>query len=208
MKKRIFVITVSSVLLLSTCVFAENGLQKITAFLRPSLAITLNGQKTDLESPPIMVDGSTYLKLRDVAKLTGVEVYWNAQTQTVELVNVAASTSTMSNFTYVDGDYSATGQYGSLPSSITVNVTLDDDIITNVKVTPHASNPTSLDLQRRFAEAVPAVVVGKRIDEVKVGRLAGSSGTPDGFNAAIELIKEQAKGTDDSDMKTSQSPRG
>jgi hypothetical protein len=30
------------------------------------------------------------------------------------------------------------------------------------------------------------------IDEVKVGRLAGSSGTPDGFNDAIEKIKEKA----------------
>ncbi|MFX3636769.1 MAG: S-layer homology domain-containing protein [Candidatus Pristimantibacillus sp.] len=94
---------------------------------------------------------------------------------------------------YADGEYTATGQYGSLPSSITVNVTLVDDLITSVEVTPHATNPTSLDLQWRFAKAVPAVVVGKRIDEVQVGRLAGSSGTPDGFNAAIQKIKEQAK---------------
>jgi hypothetical protein len=51
----------------------------------------------------------------------------------------------------------------------------------------------SLDLQRRFAEAVPAVLVGKRIDEVHVDRLAGSSGTPVGFNAAIEQIKERTR---------------
>ena len=45
------------------------------------------------------------------------------------------------------------------------------------------------------AEAVgraPDVVVGKPIDEVRVSRLAGSSGTPDGFNEAIEKIKGQA----------------
>lgn len=95
--------------------------------------------------------------------------------------------------TYADGVYTATGQYGSLPSSITVTVTLVDDVITAVEVTPHATNLTSLDFQRRFAAAIPAVVVGKRIDEVKVGRLAGSSGTPDGFNAAIQRIKEQAR---------------
>jgi hypothetical protein len=74
-----------------------------------------------------------------------------------------------------------------------MSVTLVDDIITDVEVTPHATNPTSLDLQRRFAAAIPAVVVGKRIDEVNVDRLAGSSGTPDGFNAAIQRIKEQAR---------------
>jgi hypothetical protein len=47
-------------------------------------------------------------------------------------------------------------------------------------------------LQRRFAEAVPAVV-GKRIDEEHVDRRAGSSSTPVGFNAAIEPIREQAR---------------
>jgi uncharacterized protein with FMN-binding domain len=93
---------------------------------------------------------------------------------------------------YTDGVYTANGQYGNLPSSITVTATLVDSVITAVKVTPHATDPTSLDLQRRFAAAIPKVVVGKRIDEAKVGRLAGSSGTPKGFNAAIRRIKEQA----------------
>jgi hypothetical protein len=63
---------------------------------------------------------------------------------------------------------------------------------TAVEVRPHATDPTSLDLQRRFAAAVPAVVMGKRVDEVNVGRLAGSSGTPKGFNAAIRQIKQKA----------------
>ncbi len=94
---------------------------------------------------------------------------------------------------YADGNYTATGEYGSLPSSIGVSVTLDDDVITAVEVTPHATNATSRDYQERFADAIPAKVVGKPIDEVKVGRLAGSSGTPDGFNAAIERIREQAR---------------
>ena len=94
---------------------------------------------------------------------------------------------------YTDGVYEATGEYGNQPSFITVTVTLEDDKITEVEVIPHATNPTSLDLQERFAEAVPAVVVGKKIDEVKGGRLAGSSGTPNGFNDAIRQIKEQAE---------------
>ena len=91
-----------------------------------------------------------------------------------------------------DGTYTATGWYGSLPSSITVSLTLQKRVVTSVKVEPRATDPASLDLQRRFAAAVPAVVVGKRIDEVRVGRLAGSSGTPQGFNDAIRRIKQQA----------------
>jgi uncharacterized protein with FMN-binding domain len=94
---------------------------------------------------------------------------------------------------YANGVYTATGKYGGQPSSITVTVTLVDGVITAVRVTPRATDPTSLDFQRRFAAAIPTVVVGKRIDEVKVGRLAGSSGTPNGFNAAIQRIKEQAR---------------
>ncbi|PAD37127.1 hypothetical protein CHH48_01520 [Terribacillus saccharophilus] len=76
---------------------------------------------------------------------------------------------------------------------MTVDVSLERNIITEVEVTPHATNETSLELQQRFAEAVPAVVIGKDIGEVEVGRLAGSSGTPDGFNDAIRQIREQAK---------------
>lgn len=92
-----------------------------------------------------------------------------------------------------DGVYTATGTYGSLPSSITVRVTLENGVIRAARVTPHATDPTSLRLQRRFAAAVPAVVVGRPIAKVRVGRLAGSSGTPDGFNRAIEKIRKQAR---------------
>ena len=93
---------------------------------------------------------------------------------------------------YADGTYTATGQYGGLPSSIGVSVTLVDDVISAVTVTPHATDPTSLDYQTRFARAVPALVVGRNIDEVNLSKVAGSSGTPDGFNAAIQQIKAKA----------------
>jgi uncharacterized protein with FMN-binding domain len=93
---------------------------------------------------------------------------------------------------YADGTYTASGQYGGLPSSIGVSVTLVDDVITAVTVTPRATDPTSLDYQTRFARAVPALVVGRNIDEVNLSKVAGSSGTPDGFNAAIQRIKAEA----------------
>jgi uncharacterized protein with FMN-binding domain len=91
---------------------------------------------------------------------------------------------------YADGAYTATGQYGGGPSFITVKATLANGVITAVEVTPHATVPRSLELQRRFAAAVPKVVVGRPIDQVNVSKLAGSSNTPDGFNAAIRQIKE------------------
>lgn len=69
-------------------VYADDGLEKIEAYVRKGLPITLNGNKVELENPPVIVDGSTYLRLRDVAKITGVEVNWNEYTQTVELKDV------------------------------------------------------------------------------------------------------------------------
>jgi uncharacterized protein with FMN-binding domain len=95
---------------------------------------------------------------------------------------------------YADGVYTATGEYGGQPSHITVKATLKDGVITAVTVTPHAYVPRSLELQRAFAAAVPRVVVGKRIDQVRVGKLAGSSGTPKGFNDALRKIRRQAAG--------------
>lgn len=91
-----------------------------------------------------------------------------------------------------DGTYSAKGKYGGQPSFITVTVILKDGVIRSVRVTPHAYVPTSLQLQRRFAAAVPRVVVGRPISGLKVGKLAGSSGTPEGFNDALEQIRKQA----------------
>lgn len=94
---------------------------------------------------------------------------------------------------YADGVYTATGQYGGAPSFITATVTLKGGVITAVSIKTHATVPTSLDFQRRFAAAVPAVVVGKPIDTLRVGKLAGSSGTPQGFNAALDQIRAQAR---------------
>jgi uncharacterized protein with FMN-binding domain len=93
---------------------------------------------------------------------------------------------------YADGEYTATGEYGGGPSYITVTVRLTDGIISNTALQTHATDPTSLDYQRRFSAAVPDVVNGKHISEVRVGRLGGSSTTPNGFNDAIRQIREQA----------------
>jgi hypothetical protein len=87
MKKFIMGLIIGVAITATGSVFAEDGLQKIEAYLRPSLPITLNGQAVKLESSPVMYDGSTYLKLRDISALTGLAVNWNDATQTVELVD-------------------------------------------------------------------------------------------------------------------------
>lgn len=85
MKKFVMGLIVGIAIATTGSIYADEGLQKIEAYLRPTLPITLNGAAVTLESSPVMYDGSTYLKLRDLAALTGLLVNWNDATQTVEL---------------------------------------------------------------------------------------------------------------------------
>ena len=83
---------------------------------------------------------------------------WGSAQKTTSSVTKSAMTQKIN---YADGNYKATGWYGGLPSSITVTLTLKDNLITKVSVQTHATDPTSLDYQRRFAAAVPKVVIGE-----------------------------------------------
>lgn len=91
---------------------------------------------------------------------------------------------------YTDGEYTVEGQYGS--KSIIVKMELAGDAIKQVEVTPNTTIKMSLGLQKKFAAAVPEVVVGKPIDEIHLDKLAGSSKTTQGFNDALERIKAAA----------------
>lgn len=94
---------------------------------------------------------------------------------------------------YEDGTYNAVGEYGGGPSYLDVTVTVADNLVTVVTVKPKAENETSRGYQERFAAAVSDEVIGKSLDEAEVGKLAGASTCPDGFNAAIAQIREQAR---------------
>jgi uncharacterized protein with FMN-binding domain len=95
---------------------------------------------------------------------------------------------------YADGTYTADGSYQA-PSgteSITVELTLADDKVTDITVTPHASDPTAKGMQANFAGGIADQVVGQDIDQLNVTRVSGSSLTSGGFKIAIAAIKEDA----------------
>ena len=95
---------------------------------------------------------------------------------------------------YADGTYTADGSYQA-PSgteSITVELTLADDTITDITVTPHATDPTAKGMQTNFAGGIADQVVGQDIDQLNVTRVSGSSLTSGGFKIAIAAIKEDA----------------
>ena len=96
---------------------------------------------------------------------------------------------------YKDGTYSATGSYMSLggEDQIGVTVTLANDVITAVDATNMAGDRTSSRFQDRFISGYKAYVVGKKISDVHLTRVSGSSLTPAGFNNALAQIQSQAK---------------
>jgi hypothetical protein len=104
---------------------------------------------------------------------------------------------TSSDQSYHDGDYTADGSY-SAPSgteTITVDLTLENDIVMAVTVTPHATEGTQKKFQSQFAGGIAEEVLGRDIDELAISRVAGSSLTSGGFNDAIEAIKAEAAGS-------------
>lgn len=96
---------------------------------------------------------------------------------------------------YADGTYDADGEYQSPggKETIGVSLTLKDGTVTAVTVTPKAKNPNSKKFQGEFEGGISDVVVGKPLDGLQVSKVAGSSLSSGGFNAAVETIKADAQ---------------
>jgi uncharacterized protein with FMN-binding domain len=95
---------------------------------------------------------------------------------------------------FTDGTYTETGSYQA-PSgteSVKVTLTLKDDVITAVEVESLATNPQASLHQGEFVDGISDVVLGKKLTEIKVDKVGGSSLTSTGFNAAVKKIKVDA----------------
>lgn len=103
--------------------------------------------------------------------------------------------STMEQVSYKDGVYTQVGNYTSPGGAeqIDVKLTLKNGLVTEAEVTPKAERPKSKLMQGVFIENYKPLVVGKSIKDLNLGKVAGSSLTPKGFNDAVEKIKTKAK---------------
>mgnify|MGYP002130082481 CR=1 FL=1 len=94
---------------------------------------------------------------------------------------------------YADGTYSINGQYGPVgEDTIDVHLTVKDQNVTAVKIVGHPFTSISKKHQNDFAKAVPDVVVGKPLKDLKVDKLAGASWTSEAFNKALEVARQEA----------------
>lgn len=97
---------------------------------------------------------------------------------------------------YQDGVFNAQGNYFNPngAASISVSLTLDNDVVTSLTVTPHATDETSVKFQNAVKDSASGLVVGKKLNEIGAfSKISTSSLTPNGFNQAIASIKASAK---------------
>lgn len=97
--------------------------------------------------------------------------------------------------TFKDGTYTSNGQYESPggDESIDVTITIKDGKIESSSVATQAASRESMEYQDDFESNYKKQVVGKDISTLKIGKVAGSSLTSQGFNDALDKIRNQAK---------------
>jgi uncharacterized protein with FMN-binding domain len=95
---------------------------------------------------------------------------------------------------YRDGTYSAIGSYLSPggQESIELTVTIENGVITDTELVQNATDREARQYQSAFAGGYSELVVGRDVNEVSLSRVAGSSLTSNGFNDALEQIKDDA----------------
>lgn len=130
------------------------------------------------------------------SKKSGEGVSVNISEETTPTnVPVATATVVASNYMFKDGTYSSNGKYNSPAGSeeIGVTVTVKGDVITDASVKVLATNPVSNGWQTKVSEGIKSAVVGKKLTDVVLTKVSGSSLTPKAWNEAIAKIQVSAK---------------
>lgn len=96
---------------------------------------------------------------------------------------------------YKNGSYQAVGTYNSPAGGekVSVSLTINDDTVTAATFTGEATHPASKHWQAEFSKGFTQAVVGKKVDELALTVVNGSSLTPKGFMSALTTIKSEAK---------------
>jgi uncharacterized protein with FMN-binding domain len=107
---------------------------------------------------------------------------------------VESATAHTGTAAYADGTYTTQASYQA-PSgteSISVDLTVANDVVTSVNVSGNATDPEAAQFQARFASGISTEVVGKDLSSLSVTRVSGASLTSNGFNTALDDIRAQA----------------
>ncbi len=135
-----------------------------------------------------------YVYSSNQSKTTDTAQVSTAPTATPQSNNMMMASDSAMMAEYKDGSYTADGSYTTPGGQemIGVTLTLANGVVTEVEVEEKGIKPISKEKQADFAKNYKTQVVGKKIDEINLTKVSGSSLTPKGFNAALELIKAEA----------------
>jgi hypothetical protein len=106
-----------------------------------------------------------------------------------------AMSPTQTSQTFKDGTYTKTGSYSSPAGTENVTVTLQlaNSVVTGSMVMHGANDPTASSYQSLFISGYKGQVEGKRLSDIKLTNVSGSSLTPIGFMNALQQIENDAK---------------
>ncbi len=93
-----------------------------------------------------------------------------------------------------DGTYTSTGTYRTPAGNeeVDITLTLKDGLIADATGVNRGRDPKSKKFQQLFLDNFKGLVVGKKLSEVSLSKVSGSSLTPKGFNDAILKIRTQS----------------
>ena len=104
--------------------------------------------------------------------------------------------STRGTAEYKAGSYNASGEYVSPGGDEVINVQVtisEDGTVTDSNVTFKPAAFESEEYQGMFKNGYKSEVTGKKITDISLSRVSGSSLTSEGFNSALQKIRQQAK---------------
>ncbi|MCS7459388.1 copper amine oxidase N-terminal domain-containing protein [Paenibacillus doosanensis] len=64
-------------------VYAEDVLQRVEAYLRPDFSIVLDGKAIQLEGPTLVYQDKSYLPLKELGNMLGVNILWKGDNKTI-----------------------------------------------------------------------------------------------------------------------------
>jgi hypothetical protein len=139
----------------------------------------------------VVIVGAVVLSRPKTAKMTMVAATTQVSTQGATGTVSHSSTATL----YRDGTYSSTTSYTSPGGleNLHVSLTLASNTVTASTVTSGANDPTAASYQSIFISGYKQYVIGKKITDIHLKNVSGSSLTPQGFNDALKQIEHQAE---------------
>ncbi len=152
------------------------------------LVVLAGGIAAFKNSPTTPTDAATIIATSSPATTTA--------TSTPAPVTTTATATAVpaSGSIYNDGTYSTTITYATPENNETVgfSLTIKNDVITAASGTNSSRSRESKEYVADFLSALPKEVVGKKISEVSVSRLAGASLTSRAFTQALVKLEAQA----------------